>query len=363
MTQVQVTVHDFILLAGAGVSTETSVGTSFNYSDDPAMSDLVAVLDDIVFSVSEGAATGSVPLGSTTTINGVNYTFTEAYDFWGGFTKTDPQTGEQFIQNGQTLGFTFTAQDGSTLSVLVPSDTFNPSDPWVPGAIESIAVLSAPTPEPFGIVSTLSGDSKLGNDDDVFIPCFTTGTLIDTDEGRKPVEALMPGDRVMTRDCGYQAVRWVGQRKVTERDLRDRPEFAAVIVRAGALGDGLPERDTRVSPWHRLLLTGQRAELMFGEREVLVPAIHLVGRAGFERDQTATTYVHVMFDEHQIIRGDGAWSESFQPGAKSLDGMDLAQRTELYALFPELAKDEGRAQYVSARITISKPELDAMLAA
>ena len=43
------------------------------------------------------------------------------------------------------------------------------------------------------------------------------------------------------------------------------------------------------------------------------------------------SYIHIMFDQHEIVRADGTWSESFQPGSATLDGMESAQRTEIYS--------------------------------
>jgi len=53
-----------------------------------------------------------------------------------------------------------------------------------------------------------------------------------------------------------------------------RGRLAPVRLRPGVL-TGL-ERDLVVSPQHRVMFNGYRAELLFGEREVLVPARHLV---------------------------------------------------------------------------------------
>ena len=49
------------------------------------------------------------------------------------------------------------------------------------------------------------------------IPCFVEGTLILTPGGTCPVQALRPGDRVMTSRSGYLScgvVRWTGHRRV-----------------------------------------------------------------------------------------------------------------------------------------------------
>ncbi len=360
-----VTVNDLILLNGSGVNA-TSKGAMFNFDPDPSQSDLADVFDNIVFDTPDDAFGQEIPLGSSVTLNGVVYNLTEVYDFWGTYTMVDPQTGETFEQEGQTLGLTLTDADGNTLSFVSPSDIFNPDSPFQPGNILGIEVSSAPFQDTAIHIShdpDADGVSKIGGDDDITIPCFTSGTLIDTADGPKAVETLSVGDLVLTRDAGFLPVQWLGTRAISGTELARTPDFAAVIIRAGALGNDLPQRDLRVSPWHRLLICGQRAELMFGEHEVLVPAIYLVGQPGFERDDAPVTYVHIMFDTHQIVRSEGAWSESFQPGVKTLSSMDDAQRAELLALFPELAEQSGQNAYVSARMTLTQNDVRALLAA
>lgn len=191
------------------------------------------------------------------------------------------------------------------------------------------------------------------------IPCFTPDTMILTNKGEKRVDALKVGDRVLTRDNGYQPVRWVGARQLSGHELAAQPSFNPVRIRAGALGAGLPERDMIVSPQHRMLIAGPHAEMLFGVAEVLVAAIHLLNDSSIVRVWPQTvTYIHLLFDRHEIIRGDGAWTESFQPGAQTLNAMDSPQRDELLALFPALAQGQ---YYPSARLTLRSFEAKVLL--
>jgi hypothetical protein len=140
-------------------------------------------------------------------------------------------------------------------------------------------------------------------------------------------------------------------------DLLIRPEFRPIAIRKGALGQGLPVRDMMVSPNHRMLQVDDRNLLHFDAREVLVAAKHLVGRPGIEIATPAlVTYVHFMFDRHEVVLANGAWTESFQPGAQSLDGLDAAQRREILMLFPDLASQSGVAAYGAARRTLKRHE-------
>lgn len=189
------------------------------------------------------------------------------------------------------------------------------------------------------------------------IPCFTPGTLIATPRGEKPVEDLQPGDRVITRDNGLQEIRWVGHRALAAQDLHNAPHLKPVLIRAGALGHGLPERDMLVSPQHRLLLNSERAALYFEEREVLAAAKHLTGMEGVDQvEASGTTYIHFMFDQHEVVLSNGAWTESFQPGEQVLDGMGVEQRDEIFELFPELRDAQGLTAYQAARRSLKKHE-------
>ncbi len=190
------------------------------------------------------------------------------------------------------------------------------------------------------------------------IICFTHGTRIATPRGERLVENLRPGDSVFTRDNGVQELRWVGSKSLTGRDLMKEPKLRPVLIRAGSLGMGLPVSDMAVSPNHRMLISGAETALMFGEREVLASAKHLTGRAGI--DQVAAshvTYIHLLFDRHEVILADGAWTESFQPGDYSVGGLDKAQRCEVLTLFPELDAPQGQGtRFPAARQVLRKHE-------
>ncbi|SPF80392.1 Ig-like domain-containing protein [Pseudoprimorskyibacter insulae] len=189
------------------------------------------------------------------------------------------------------------------------------------------------------------------------IPCFTPGTMIATPMGERKVEDLQPGDRVITRDNGIQTLAWVGRKDLGADDLARNPHLRPILIRKGALGNGLPETDLLVSPNHRVLVSNDKTALYFEEREVLVAAKHLTGLDGVsEVDADGVGYIHVMFDRHEVILSNGAWTESFQPGDYSLKGIGNAQRNEILELFPELATEEGLETYQSARRSLKRHE-------
>ncbi|MEP4198187.1 MAG: Hint domain-containing protein [Aliishimia sp.] len=189
------------------------------------------------------------------------------------------------------------------------------------------------------------------------IICFTPGTLIATPKGERLVQDLTAGDKVFTRDNGVQQIKWGGRRDVSASELTNKPKWNPILFQKGALGRGLPERDLLVSPNHRMLLTADMAEVMFGEREVLIAAKHLTGLDGVTQvTSSGVSYLHIMFDQHEIILADGSWTESFQPGDTSLRGIGDAQRGELFSLFPELNTKQGLRSYGAARKSLKKHE-------
>lgn len=189
------------------------------------------------------------------------------------------------------------------------------------------------------------------------IPCFTPDTLIATPKGEVPVELLKAGDRIITRDNGIQEIRWTGRKDMGWHDLVANPHLKPVLIRQGSLGNGLPERDMMVSPNHRVLVANDRTALYFDEHEVLVSAKHLVAGKGIDAvNAVGASYIHFMFDRHEVVLSNGAWTESFQPGDYTLKGMGNAQRGEIFDLFPELKTDAGLEGYTSARRTLKRHE-------
>ncbi|RYG90025.1 hypothetical protein EU803_15530 [Loktanella sp. IMCC34160] len=162
------------------------------------------------------------------------------------------------------------------------------------------------------------------------IVCFVTGTQIDTPIGPRPIETLKVGDLVNTLDHGPQPIRWIQSSTVSGKG-----NLAPVCFEAGTLPG--QDRELRVSPQHRVLFGGYLAELHFGEDEVLVPATCFVGSPGVTQDDTAVvTYVHMLFDQHEIVTSEGCHTESFHPGEMALTALDSAARNELFAIFPDL---------------------------
>jgi len=100
-----------------------------------------------------------------------------------------------------------------------------------------------------------------------------------------------------------------------------------------------------------MLLSGATLELNFGVDEALVPAKSLTSLHGVEATlpEAGIEYIHILFDNHEIIFCEGAPTESFHPYRLSKADPDIdASVDELFAIFPDLRRDatsyEGTAR-------------------
>jgi hypothetical protein len=175
------------------------------------------------------------------------------------------------------------------------------TEPLVPG--ESYPVV-------FTEDVTSSPDNRMIYSELQSVPCFGAGTRIATSDGEVPVEWLTRGDRVLTRDHGYQPVLWVG-RFAMSSGVGGRPA-EMVEVAARGMGRGLPLRRMRLTGNHRVLLSGPEVELNFGVTEALASAGHLAGTNGITRRacQPGQLFYHILLQEHEVILSDGIWTES-----------------------------------------------------
>ena len=244
--------------------------------------------------------------------------------------------------------------DGNTYTVLA----FNIHEPGGTSyaTVEGLAFVGGvggfpPIGVPLTVISTGEGPSdpysSLATP-----PCFTAGCLIDTTNGPVPVETLEVGDLVETLDHGPQPIRWIGRRRFPAAVLQREAGFRPILVRKDAFGPGQPGADIRLSPQHRVLVQGWRAELMTGEAEVLVPVKKLVNDTSIRVCGVGTdvTYVHILFDGHEIVTCDGLLTESYFTGETTPDATDT--RAEILRIFPTLG---GSMDMAAARPVVSNP--------
>ncbi|MFZ9948649.1 MAG: Hint domain-containing protein [Gemmobacter sp.] len=176
-------------------------------------------------------------------------------------------------------------------------------------------------------------DTGISAQDQIDPVCFVRGTRIRTWRGEVRIEDLRPGDLVATFDAGLQPLRWIGSSRIAGRG-----RFAPVLIEAGTLGN---RDDLYVSPQHRILLQGWRAEILSGEPQVLAAAIDLVNGGTIRQVEVAEVeYFHLLFDAHQIVWSNAVPSESLHVSRNSVASLRPEQRHEIATLFPELLATE-----------------------
>lgn len=237
--------------------------------------------------------------------------------------------------DGVVLAETQTLNGGDTATVVIDSQTNNSVGVFIEEE-QSANSETGHVNETVGIVAFENG----------VIPCFANGTLIQTPTGPVDVATLKVGDLVETADNGSQRIRWVGRRRLNETDLSQNDRFRPIRIIAGALGQNLPTRDLLLSRQHRMFVCSKVAERMFGKSEVLVSAAQLTALPGIFIDHSvkAVEYIHLLFDDHQLVFAEGAQSESLYLGTEAHKMLSPAGRSEIETLFPNLPDVCGTLQ-------------------
>ena len=145
---------------------------------------------------------------------------------------------------------------------------------------------------------------------------FASGTRILT--GARsfcPVDDLVIGDMVQTRDHGVQPIRWIGRQLV-----RAEGQFAPIRIEKGAVQN----HDTLcLSPSHRLFVFQRKDTLGAGRAEVLVAAEALVNGVTVTKTEGGhVEYVQLLFDQHEILYAEGVAVESGFAGQLFADADD-----------------------------------------
>ncbi|WP_165352889.1 Hint domain-containing protein [Loktanella sp. IMCC34160] len=203
-------------------------------------------------------------------------------------------------------------QDTDGNLYLVPEYTNNPDVATLGAApIESITIDSISSDPSWMFADRVATD---------FV-CFSAGTPILTAQGEVWAETLRPGDLVMTVDRGFQPLKWVHR---SDQNWDGAPHKGKpILIGRGALGMGLPNRDLVVSPQHRILVPHPNHP-----EGVLVPAKSLthLPKVRQMRGLRSATYVHMLFDHHEVILSAGAPTESLYPGKQALRTLTSADR-------------------------------------
>ena len=252
------------------------------------------------------ALTGTdVTTSQTITFNGQNAQLsvgdTEATTGTGQFSIADLQhivgfdSSDDILFDQTITGFTYTINDtaSATVDIDVQSNDQTGEDEFT--------FLGDYTGRSFYAVS---GDSNVAASAFTVsaVPCFCPGTMITTAYGDVPVENLAIGDLVLTSSGQTKPILWIGRRSYPYHLAIGRTELQPVLIRASALGGGLPKRDLWLSPKHALLV-----------RDLLVPAELLVNGISVLRKEIENdlSYLHIELEDHDLLLAEGTPAESF----------------------------------------------------
>jgi hypothetical protein len=183
---------------------------------------------------------------------------------------------------------------------------------------------------------------------------FSRGTRITLASGeQRPIETLQVGDKVLTRDSGPQAIRWIGASTV-----RAVGAFAPIVITAGTLHN---THDLVVSPEHRLFIYQRTDRLGAGRSEVLVKARHLIDNdTVYVQDGGFVDYFQLLFDTHQLIYAEGIAAESLliDPRTSSVLPPELAER------LGDLLPGHGESRHAAFEVQdtlVDRPGLSTLL--
>ena len=191
--------------------------------------------------------------------------------------------------------------------------------------------------------------------DNTGVVCFGKGTAIRTPRGDVLVEDLRVGDLVTTMDNGPQKIRWINTRSYDAEQMQKGSHLHPVLIKRGTFG---AERDLLVSQQHGVLV-GQSGD-SFARAKHLADAAKGVRIA---KGKKSVTYVHLMFDDHQVIFAENVPSESFYPGPMALTQMSKPHRAAFSKVLPALGTGRVSREEVAkiygptARVFLKKKQV------
>ncbi|MDZ4392665.1 Hint domain-containing protein [Cypionkella sp.] len=169
---------------------------------------------------------------------------------------------------------------------------------------------------------------------DLLCVSFARGTMITLASGQqRAIESLKIGDKVLSRDHGGQAIRWIGS-----TTLRAVGAFAPVVITAGTLGNS---GDLLVSQHHRMFLYQRKRSPGLATSELLVQAKHLVDhKSVFIQEGGFVDFFSIVFDHHEIIYAEGVPAESLMVNDATVNRLPTELSEDVKARFPGLSQNQ-----------------------
>lgn len=135
------------------------------------------------------------------------------------------------------------------------------------------------------------------------LPGFGPMTRISASFGEVHAQTLRQRDMVRTQTGQLAEIRKVDRVKLDAAFLEQVPDAYAVLIRAGALGGGLPKADVIVSPAQKIAFGRMPRETEFRE------AREFLGRPGIVRKpEEMMTYTVFSCAAPVTVRTEGIWA-------------------------------------------------------
>ncbi len=134
------------------------------------------------------------------------------------------------------------------------------------------------------------------------LPGFGPMTRISTSFGEVHAQVLRQRDQIRTEQGTLKPIVWVDRMRLDSAFLAQVPDAHAILIRAGALGGGLPKADVIVSP-------EQKVGLGRSVSDRFVKAKELLGRPGvLRKPEDMMTYTLFHCGEPVCVRMEGMWA-------------------------------------------------------
>lgn len=163
------------------------------------------------------------------------------------------------------------------------------------------------------------------------------GAILQTQMGPVAVEDLLPGDRIMTSNNGFQKLLWKGSMTIIPGAQNARPEMGTMTrVTADAFGLGRPAPDVVLGPAARLLHRANGIRTLTGADAAFVPVRDFIDSAQIiELTPIAPVHVYQLgFASHELIKVNGIEVESLHPGPIHALGLRHDMLSLYQAMFP-----------------------------
>ncbi len=132
---------------------------------------------------------------------------------------------------------------------------------------------------------------------------FGPMTRISTSFGDVHAQALRVRDMIRTQHGNLKPIQWVDRVMLDRAFTKNVGDATAIMIRAGALGNGLPKHDVVVSPQQEIGIGSHGANVKYQR------AATLLGRPGIiHKPEEIMTYTMFHCGEPVCVKMEGIWA-------------------------------------------------------